>query len=86
MRKTYGTLCVRQAPAFGLVTSIKTKVYPEMNGGMHWKKIIIFPPTSGKVKEVAQIGLDMNFGDRSSSVMFLRPLPPTGKPGFAVAL
>lgn len=72
--------------SFGLVTSMKTKVYPEINGGMHWTKLLIFPPTPEKMKEVARIGVDMNFGDRSSSIMFFRPLPPTGEPGFAVAL
>ena len=72
--------------SFGFVTSIKTKVYPEINGGNHWTKLIIFEPTPEKIQEVAQIGVDINFGDRSSSMMFFKPLPPAGELGFAVAL
>ena len=48
--------------SFGLVTSIKIKVYPEINGGHHWTALLIYPATPEKMKQVAQIGVDMDFG------------------------
>lgn len=69
--------------SFGLVTSIKAKVHPEMNGGNHWTKLLIFAVTPEKMEEVAQIAVNMNFGDRSSSIMFFRPLPSTGEPSLS---
>lgn len=72
--------------SFGLVTSLKIKVYPEINGGMHWTKLLVYPPTPEKMTEVAQITHDMEPCDRSSAFVFITPLPPTGQPGFAVSL
>lgn len=72
--------------SFGLVTSLKIKVYPEINGGMHWMQLLVYPPTPEKMKEVAQIALDLDLGDRSASFLFMKSLPPTEQPGFAVFL
>jgi hypothetical protein len=47
---------------FGIVTSMKLKAYPQINGGQHWKAVLGFTPD--KISELTEAvdRLDMGFG------------------------
>jgi len=60
------------------------RVYPELNSGLHWTSLLIFPPH--KIREVAQIVNDTPLGQKSSVHIFMMQPPPDFQPAFATSL
>jgi hypothetical protein len=70
--------------SFGIVTSMKMKSYPQINGGLNFMSLLVFTPD--KIETISQLMNDLTFEPNMALHIFMMSTPPTFQPSVAVSL
>lgn len=61
---------------FGIVSELTVKAHPQINEGMHWTYMLMFPGTEDIVKKVAEAVMEMGIGKGMGLGMVFARVPP----------